>query len=157
LQVTSVPSGSELARPFLPAKDFGLSKRFYETIGFEKLFDGDAAIFPIGTSRFILQNRFEKEWAANFVMQLTVDDLDSWWRHIEELDLPTGFGVPEPQAPAVQLWVCASILGWIFPVFFGMWRSGARDFIRFPSQTRARSSEGFRSGDSLRTSMLARP
>jgi hypothetical protein len=100
----SVPSGSELARPFLPAKDFGLSKRFYETIGFEKLLDGDVAIFRIGTSRFILQNRFENEWAANFVMQLMVDDLDSWWRHIEELDLPTGFGVPEPQLPAVQPW-----------------------------------------------------
>jgi hypothetical protein len=41
----SVPSGSELALPFLPAKDFGLSKRFYETIGFEKPLDGDVAIF----------------------------------------------------------------------------------------------------------------
>jgi hypothetical protein len=100
----SFPSGSELARPFVPAKDFGLSKRFYETIGFEKLLDGDVAIFGIGTSRFILQNRFEKVWAENFMMQLMVDDLDSWWRHIEELDLPSRFGVAKPKPPALQRW-----------------------------------------------------
>jgi hypothetical protein len=100
----SFPSGSELARPFVPAKDFGLSKRFYETIGFEKLLDGDVAIFGIGTSRFILQNRFEKVWAENFMMQLMVDDLDSWWRHIEELDLPSRFGVAKPKPPTLQPW-----------------------------------------------------
>jgi len=77
LEVMSLPSGSELARPFVPARDFALSKRFYETLGFEKLLDGDVAIFGIGTSSFILQNRFEKEWAENFMMQLMVDDLDS--------------------------------------------------------------------------------
>ena len=40
-----IPSGTELARPFLPAKDFQLSKDFYEALGFEKLLDGDVAIF----------------------------------------------------------------------------------------------------------------
>ena len=100
----SVPSGSEVARPFLPARDFGLSKRFYEAIGFVKLLDGDVAIFGIGTSSFILQNRFDKAWAENSMMQLMVDDLDSWWRHIEGLDLPTRFGTPEPKAPALQPW-----------------------------------------------------
>jgi len=100
----SVRSGNEFARPFVPAKDFELSKRFYEAIGFKKLLDGDVAIFGIGTSGFILQNRFEKAWAGNFMMQLMVDDLDSWWRHIDQLDLPTRFLVPEPTAPALQPW-----------------------------------------------------
>lgn len=97
-------SGTELARPFVPAKDFGLSKRFYEALGFEKLLDGDVAIFGIGTSSFILQNRFEKDWAENFMMQLIVDDVDSWWGHIQELDLPARFGVPQPKAPSPQPW-----------------------------------------------------
>jgi hypothetical protein len=100
----SVPSGSELARPFLPARDFGLSKRFYEALGFEKLLDGDVAIFAIGKSGIILQNRFEQEWAGNSVMQLMVDDLDTWWRHILQLDLPARFGVPEPKPPVLQPW-----------------------------------------------------
>jgi hypothetical protein len=100
----NLPSGNELARPFLPAKDFGVSKRFYETLGFEKLLDGEVAIFGIGTSSFILQNYFEKAWAENFMMQLMVDDLDSWWEHIDKLDLPVRFGVPKPKPPALQPW-----------------------------------------------------
>ena len=100
----SVPSGSELARPFLPARDFAVSKRFYETIGFAKLLDGEVAIFGVGNSSFILQNYFEKHWAENSMMQLMVDDLNSWWSHLKELDLPTRFGVPEPKAPAMQAW-----------------------------------------------------
>ena len=101
----SVRSGNEFARPFVLARDFELSKRFYEAIGFKKLLDGDVAIFSIGRSSFILQNRFEKAWAGNF-MQIMIDDLDSWWRHIAQLDLPTRFIVPEPTAPALQAWVC---------------------------------------------------
>ena len=102
--VMSLPSGTELARPFLPSRDFALSKRFYETLGFQKFFDGEVAIFGIGTSSFILQNYFEKAWAENFMMQLVVDDVDSWWDHIKELDLPTRFGIPQPKPPALQPW-----------------------------------------------------
>lgn len=93
-----------MARPFMPAKDFSLSKRFYEALGFEKLFDGEVAIFGIGTSGFILQNRFDKAWAENFMMQLMVDDIGAWWRHMDALDLPGRFGVPAPKAPAMQPW-----------------------------------------------------
>jgi hypothetical protein len=100
----AIPSGTELARPFIPAKDFGLSKLFYEAIGFEKLLDSEVVIFGVGAGGFILQNYYEKAWAENFMMQLMVDDLDSWWRHIHELDLPTRFGVPKPKAPALQPW-----------------------------------------------------
>lgn len=91
-------------RPFLPAKDFALSKRFYETLGFEKVLDSEVAIFNAGSGGFILQNYYQKEWAENFMMQLMVDDLDAWWEHIIALDLPIHFGVPAPKAPAMQPW-----------------------------------------------------
>ncbi len=97
-------STTEIARPFLPAKDFELSKRFYEALGFTKVMDGEVAIFRIGPSSFILQNYFQKEWAENFMMQLMVDDLDAWWAHITSLDLPEKFGVQMPRAPALQPW-----------------------------------------------------
>ena len=100
----SVPAGTEIARPFLPAKDFELSKRFYEALGFTKVLDGEVAIFRIGASGFILQKYFQKEWAENSMMQLMVDDLDSWWTHVSSLALPTRFGVPAPKPPAVQPW-----------------------------------------------------
>lgn len=103
-EVMTFPSGGELARPFVPARDFELSKLFYEALGFEKLLDADVAIFGVGTSGFILQNRFEKQWAENFMMQLMVDDVDSWWAYIKKIDLPARFGVPAPKAPELQPW-----------------------------------------------------
>lgn len=72
-------TGTELTRPFVPAKDFDVSKRFYEALGFEKLLDDDVAIFRLGQGGFILQRRYQKDWAENFMMQLMVDDLDTWW------------------------------------------------------------------------------
>lgn len=101
----AIPAGTELARPFLPARDFDLSKRFYETLGFEKLLDSaDVAIFRMGPSSFLLQRHYQKNWAENFMMQLMVDDLDSWWAWIQSLDLTARFGVPQPKAPALQPW-----------------------------------------------------
>jgi hypothetical protein len=101
---STVPSGSESARPFLPTKDFELSKGFYEALGFVKELDGEVAIFRVGSGSFLLQRHFQEEWAANFMMQLLVDDLEAWWSRIESLDLPRRFGVPAPKAPAVQPW-----------------------------------------------------
>jgi hypothetical protein len=39
----------------MPAKDFELSKRFYEALGFEKVLDSEVAIFNAGSGGFILQ------------------------------------------------------------------------------------------------------
>ena len=102
--MSGFPSGTELIRPFVPAKDFSLSKRFYEALGCETLLDADVAIFRIGRGEFLLQSYYQKEWAENFMMQLMVDDLDAWWSHIQSLDLPGNFGVAPPKAPALQPW-----------------------------------------------------
>ena len=102
--MSKAPTGAELARPFIPAKDFDLSKRFYETLGFDKVLDDDVAIFNAGSGGFILQRYFQKEWAENFMMQLMVDDLDAWWAHINTLELAKQFGVRPPREPAMQPW-----------------------------------------------------
>lgn len=102
--MSMVPAGTELARPFLPARDFELSKRFYEMLGFEKLLDAGVAIFRMGRGEFLLQPYYQKDWAENFMMQLMVDDLDAWWTHIQSLDLPGCFRVSSPKAPALQPW-----------------------------------------------------
>ncbi|MBK9194176.1 MAG: hypothetical protein IPO17_04130 [Flavobacteriales bacterium] len=82
-------TSNEVARPFLPAKDLGLSKRFYEALGFAKLLDSDeVVIFRIGASSFLLQKHFQKEWAENFMMQPMVDDSDAWWTHISSVISP---------------------------------------------------------------------
>ena len=99
-----VATGTELARPFLPTRDFDKSKAFYEALGFKKLLDSEVAIFAVGGGGFILQQYYQKEWAENSMMQLMVDDLDGWWKHIEALDLPHTFGTPAPKPPAMQPW-----------------------------------------------------
>ena len=98
------PTGTERMRPFLPARDFDLSKRFYETLGFEKVLDGEVAIFNAASGGFILQRYYQQQWAENSMMQLMVDDLETWWAHIESLDLPTQFGVQPPKPPELQPW-----------------------------------------------------
>lgn len=98
------PSGTELARPFLPTRDFEVSKAFYAALGFSKELDGEVAIFAAGSGGFILQRYYVEDWAANSMMQLMVDDLDGWWAHIRALDLPARFGVPAPKPPAMQPW-----------------------------------------------------
>jgi uncharacterized glyoxalase superfamily protein PhnB len=102
--MTKISTRTELVRPFMPAKDFELSKRFYEALGFEKVLDSEVAIFNAGSGGFILQRYFQEDWASNFMMQLMVDDLDSWWARIVSLDLPKNFGVAPPKAPAMQPW-----------------------------------------------------
>ena len=97
-------TGTELVRPFIPTKDFDLSKKFYEALGFEKTLDSEVAIFRAGSGGFLLQRHFHDDWAANCMLQLMVDDLDAWWSHIDSLDLPRHFGVPTPKPPAMQPW-----------------------------------------------------
>ena len=96
--------GTDLVRPFLPTRDFELSKRFYLALGFELLLDDEVAIFAAGSGGFLLQRHFHEQWVANCMMQLMVDDLDAWWDRVHRLDLASSFGVPAPTPPAMQPW-----------------------------------------------------
>ena len=92
-------------QPFLPAKDFELSKRFYAELGFTvKALDADLAEIRVGAHAFLLQNYFVAEWAGNSVMHMTVGDLDGWWRHIAALDLAARYKVESPRAPKLEPW-----------------------------------------------------
>ena len=60
--MNTIPTGTERMRPFVPAQDFDLSKkRFYETLGFEKVLDGEVAIFNAASGGFILQRYYQKD------------------------------------------------------------------------------------------------
>jgi hypothetical protein len=94
-------------RPFIPAKDFAISKLFYQHIGFsvDRVFsDGSGGILSLGASSFILQTFFVKEHAENYMMQLVVEDIDQWWCHIQTAKLPEIFGVVAPKPPQMQPW-----------------------------------------------------
>jgi catechol 2,3-dioxygenase-like lactoylglutathione lyase family enzyme len=105
MNVTAPPI--ESLRPFVPAKDLDLSKRFYQRLGFtitQEFGDGSGCILSLGQSSFILQKFYVKEHAHNFMMQLVVPNIDAWWEHIEAAKLKESFGVQEPRPPQMQPW-----------------------------------------------------
>jgi hypothetical protein len=92
-------------RPFVPATNFETSVSFYGDLGFtiRRIADGLASI-ELGPFAFLLQHFYAENFAGNFMMQLLVNDLQSWWKRIESLDLAGKYGVRAPRAPAVQPW-----------------------------------------------------
>jgi hypothetical protein len=92
-------------RPFVPAKDFEISKQFYADFGFrvEPLGDSLAAMH-LGSHSFLLQKYYVEEWAGNFVMHMLVDDLDAWWQHLTSLNIASRYGVESPRAPKLESW-----------------------------------------------------
>jgi hypothetical protein len=94
--------GTETARSFLPAKDFALSKSFYESLAFESC---AMAMLRYSPSAAVLFSKTTvPRISPGYMMQLMVDNLDLWWKHTEELDLPATFGVASPRPPALQPW-----------------------------------------------------
>jgi len=92
-------------QPFVPARDFEVSKQFYLALGFEMRFE-DASVcgFNHPSGAFLLQNYYVKDWAENFMMAWGVDDLDAWHSHVLTLDLPARFAVRAPSPPERQPW-----------------------------------------------------
>jgi hypothetical protein len=92
-------------RPFLPAKDFEVSRRFYTDLGFEIFPLGDKlAHVGFGTFAFLLQDFFVKEWADNFMMHMLVSNLDQWWASISALKLDSRYEVRAPAPPKLEPW-----------------------------------------------------
>lgn len=80
-------------KAFVPARDFALSKRFYQDLGFDLVWSDDhLAYFRHGQSSFLLQNFYNDEHAGNFMMHLLVNDVDAWWRHVQSQDIATKYG-----------------------------------------------------------------
>jgi catechol 2,3-dioxygenase-like lactoylglutathione lyase family enzyme len=81
-------------KAFVPAKDFDLSKQFYQDLGFDLVWaDDHLAYFRHGSSRFLLQNFYNAVHAGNFMMHLLVEDADAWWRRVQDQGLPAKYGV----------------------------------------------------------------
>jgi uncharacterized glyoxalase superfamily protein PhnB len=91
-------------KAFLPARDFALSKQFYEDLGFTIAWSSDdLAYVRHGNTSFLLQNFYVQEHAGNFMMHLLVEDVDAWWRHVQAQALHSKYQIMlEP--PADRPW-----------------------------------------------------
>jgi predicted lactoylglutathione lyase len=69
---------------FVPAKNFQDSLQFYTALGWKLNFraeNDDIAELELADCRFYLQNYYNKAWANNFMLHITVQDAQSWHDH----------------------------------------------------------------------------
>jgi uncharacterized glyoxalase superfamily protein PhnB len=91
-------------KAFVPARDFDLSKQFYQDLGFVVAWSSDElAYLHHGETSFLLQNYYVKEHTDNFMMHLLVEDADAWWQHVEAKKIAATYGVLT-EAPSDKPW-----------------------------------------------------
>ena len=75
-------------RPFIGAKDFDLSRRFYHDLGFTEivLFD-NMSLFTTDAIGFYLQDAYVRDWVDNTMVFVEVADVDEYWDKLEALNL----------------------------------------------------------------------
>ncbi len=79
-------------RPFIGAKDFNASRRFYSDIGFqENILMPNLSVFHNGKISFYLQDYYAKEWVDNTMVFVEVENVDSFWEELNSLDLPAKY------------------------------------------------------------------
>ncbi|MGH9405067.1 MAG: glyoxalase [Terriglobia bacterium] len=102
--VANLANTARAMRPMVPAKDFKVSKQFYEDLGFQPRVLTDGLVeMSLGPYSFILQDYYVPQWADNMVMHLRVSDVSLWWKHIVALDLTSRYGV-KTSAPCLEDW-----------------------------------------------------
>ena len=75
-------------RPFIGAKDYALSRRFYHDLGFQEyILSHDMSLFKTDQIGFYLQDAYVREWIDNSMIFLEVDDVDRYWNELLNLDL----------------------------------------------------------------------
>jgi catechol 2,3-dioxygenase-like lactoylglutathione lyase family enzyme len=81
-------------KAFVPAKDYQISKRFYQALGFALASDEDGfAYFHHGNTSFLLQDFYVPDLANNLEMHLLVEDVDAWWNHLHTQRIAETFKV----------------------------------------------------------------
>lgn len=79
-------------RPFIGAKDFSVSRRFYADIGFEETILSPAmSVFKIDKLAFYLQDFYIEDWINNSMIFLEVDNAQRYYNELLALDLPSRY------------------------------------------------------------------
>ena len=89
--------------PFVASgSNFENSKQFFVELGFVVNWDaGDYAGFERDGCKFILQKFDNVEFAQNFMLSVSVDSVEEFWKEVNEKQLSRKFGVRISQ-PTVQ-------------------------------------------------------
>jgi uncharacterized glyoxalase superfamily protein PhnB len=73
-------------KPFIPSgKSFDAAKSFFSELGFTVNWEAPGyAELQLGSAAFILQDIDNQILQENFMVFVSVDDLDAWWKHIRK-------------------------------------------------------------------------
>ena len=90
-------------RPFIPAKNFAVSKQFYASLGWSvKDLDDKLALVEFGDQHFYIQNYYIQDVAENCMLHITVADAAAWHQHVEAVLCDGRFPGARVQAPRLQ-------------------------------------------------------
>ena len=92
-------------RPFLGAKDFHKSRNFYQDLGFEEtILNSGFSVFKKKETSFYLQDCYIRDWIDNTMIFLEVEDVDTYWKWLLELNLPAKYDEVKLTATKVYDW-----------------------------------------------------
>jgi catechol 2,3-dioxygenase-like lactoylglutathione lyase family enzyme len=75
-------------RPFIGAKDFEISRKFYRDLGFqESIISPDMSYFNTDGFGFYLQDAYVKDWIDNTMIFMEVDDVNRFYNELTALEL----------------------------------------------------------------------
>ncbi len=79
-------------KPYMPAKNFEVSQRFYSELGFSKSEGwGGTVDFELNGNSFRLQDYYVKQWAENFMVVIGVDDAHGWYARTSAMEASRAF------------------------------------------------------------------
>ncbi|GEO03155.1 glyoxalase [Adhaeribacter aerolatus] len=92
-------------RPFIGAKNFGLSRNFYLDLGFqESILGPDMSLFATAGLGFYLQNFYAADWINNTMIFLEVEDVNYYWQELQALNLPAKYPTVRLTPIREELW-----------------------------------------------------
>ena len=75
-------------RPFIGAKNYGVSRQFYQDLGFEEsIISPDMSYFHTEGFGFYLQDAYVKDWIDNTMIFMEVEDVQRFWNELLALEL----------------------------------------------------------------------
>ena len=79
-------------RPFIGAKNYAVSRQFYQDLGFEEsVISANMSYFHTEGFGFYLQDAYVKDWIDNTMIFMEVEDVKGFWDALQALELPAKY------------------------------------------------------------------
>lgn len=79
---------SKSIRPFIGAKDYAISRSFYQDMGFQEVvLSANMSYFERNGLGFYLQNAYVKDWIDNTMVFMEVENVAQFWDELQALNL----------------------------------------------------------------------